>query len=254
VIHLETIEDGLIEVPLIKVDEWRKETFEARLVSMNFADVTRGERIRQVLRLSFDDNGPDLDINGVPDSGMISDIKGYQDFGRLVGYLQAKGLKVKIKEGDSGFTVFHVIPSILGSHVKMEAVPREYQDVDGNQKTATNWRMEIIKLTDTAEEATTKGFVSSPNAPATPTKEDTICVMDDAKALILDILEDAKKENPDKWIPVHEIIKSMRMKFAGQKDAEKYISSYAKLREQALKELVEDCMIEYDGKVLYKIM
>ncbi len=253
-IQLETIDDGLIEVPLIKVDEWRKETFDARLVSMNFADVTRGERIRQVLRLSFDDNGPELDINGVPDSGLISDIKGFQDFGRLVGYLQAKGLKVKIKEGDNHFSAIQVIPSILGSHVKMEAVPREYQAADGELKTATNWRMEIIKLTDTAEEATTKCFVSSPNAPATPTKEDAICVMDDAKALIIGILEDAKEENPDKWIPVHEIIKSMRMKFVGQKDAEKKISSYAKLREQALKELVEDCMIEWDGKVLYKML
>lgn len=245
---------GLVEVPMLKLEEdYRKETFEDVISDYNFAERTvKGDRLIQVLRLKFRD-GPALDLFGVPDDGSIESIKSFQDFGRFIAVLQSKGLKVNIRSVNGKFSVFQISPGIGGSKVKMMAIPREYMKADGETGTSLNWRMEILQLNSSAEEGV-NGFVSSPNAPQLPPKEDTVGVLEDTKNLILEILEGVKKENPEKWIPINEIIKAMRLKFKDQPDAEKKISSYAKLREKALKELEEDCMIEFDGKALYKIM
>jgi len=231
--------------------EWRRETFESELCNYNVAEKTgRGEKIYKVIRLEFADGGAPLDIGQLPESGNVEDIKPWgrtSDVARLIAVIQSKGLKVKFGKG---LTTFQVIPSILGSTVRMNANPREYMGDDGETKTAINWTMDFVKINDAAKDCDVKGFVSAPNAPPVPEKKDDIIQLETVKGMILKFLESVKLENPEQWKATNEIVKFMRLEL---KD-EKLIAGYSKLREQALKELVEvDCMIEKDAN-MYRLM
>lgn len=243
----------LVTVPIIKEAEYRTESFEARLTEINLSEQTVGERVVQVLKLGFDDNGPDLNIRGVPESGLISDIKPFgktTDFAHIISAIQSKGINVEMKEGDGRFEVFLTRPSILASKVKMVAVPREYQKPDGSPGKALNWSMEIIELCDNA----VSGFVSSPNAPKVPEpNKDNIPALQDVKKLILEKLTQVYAEDSGKYIPTNEIVKHTRAHFMGKPDAEKWITAYSQLREKALSELVDDGIIEKSGN-LYKMI
>lgn len=251
---MECNQDDMIEVPIIKIDEWRKESFEATLVNYNVHERTgRGEKIVKVIKLAFSDLGPDVHIGQLPESGNVEDIKPWgktSDVARLIAAIQAKGIKIRMKRG---FESFETVPSIAGSVVKMVAHEREYMGDDGETKTAINWSMEFVKLNDSAKDGYVPEFCSKPGCPPVPEKKEVkedIIPLGMVKGMILKYLDLVKTENPEQWKATNEIVKFMRLEL---KD-DKLISGYSKLREQALKELVEvDCMIEKDAN-MYRMM
>lgn len=247
-------EDEIIDVPLLKMEEWRTETFEANLADINIADRTNNEIIKQVVRLKFDDNGPDLDIFSVPESGKLADLKAFgktSDLYKLISCIQSKGIKVQIIEGDGRFKLFRCVPSILGSRVRMVANKREYMGNDGEIKYAKNWVMEFIQLNDSA-------LITMPKLPDEEKpieREVYIPDIESVKKLIIEALEITKAQDPGKYTPISAIAKHIVNTLRDEKDHEKLIVGYSRMRDQAINELIAEYIIEKEkDSVLYRLI
>lgn len=242
------------EVKPEESESFRNDTFMGKITKIGFKEKVIKEDLKDMVTFEFEE-GSDLDFFEPEAWGEVKDFMG---IGRIISDLRKTGIKWMV---DPDERLIKTSPSIVGLVVRFN-VTKTSKTYNGEEKTFTNWNLEIVDPSQIGK--TDKGTGSTQKEEPADNSE----MIDKCENDIIVILANNDKSGTEKDIikgitekyteltdrkPIQKVRKETIQKMINDKTLTDNVGTYS-INETKLQELVDECIIEVDDVGTYTLV